>query len=55
MKMVGDMDKALERATFFYQDQIEKGAQGSWMAALWTERKLNEQRKEYDNTNTSEV
>lgn len=52
-KMAGDMDKTLERATSFYQGQIlfyEKRAQESWMAALLTKRKLNEQKKkEYNN------
>lgn len=46
------MDKALERATSFYQDQIlfnEKRAQESWWQLCWLERKLNEQRIEYDN------
>lgn len=41
-----DMEKAMERTTFFSQHQVSSVRKVSWMAALWTERKPEEQRKE---------
>ena len=40
------MEKAMERNTSFSQHQVSSVRKGSWMAALWTERKPEEQRKE---------
>ncbi|KAF5920930.1 hypothetical protein HPG69_007550 [Diceros bicornis minor] len=50
-KMAKDTNKELERTTFSYQSEIlfhERRAQERWMAALLSERKLNELRKEDD-------
>lgn len=47
--MAEDMDKELERTTFSCQNEIlfyEKRARERWVAALSTERKLSELRKE---------
>ena len=46
LKEEEDMEKAMERNTSFSQHQVSSVRKGSWMAALRTERKPEEQRKE---------